>query len=259
MKKLVFTLLLSLFCCSIAMAWGGQGHSTIAHIAERHLTPRAKANIEKYIGGRSIVHYASWMDFNRTTPPMDITRDWHVDYWTDGNRTDKDGNPLPPCNVTQIERIISDMADYRSLSDSLVNINIKYLVHLVGDMHCPVHVDFPTSRYMQVTVEGKPLRVHKMWDGYVIAHRHKGCSPIQLATEFDTYTTEQIAAAQQGTPSTWFKQTAAASKRSLEMIPEDKVLTAENYFDEAVVIGEELMTLAGYRLAAVLNSIFDKF
>ena len=41
-------------------------------------------------------------------------------------------------------------------------------------------------------------------------------------------------------------------------MPENKVLTAENYFNEAIVIAEDRMTVAGYRLAAILNSIFDK-
>ena len=31
-----------------ALAWGGLGHRTVAEIAERNLTPKAKANIEIY-------------------------------------------------------------------------------------------------------------------------------------------------------------------------------------------------------------------
>ena len=258
MKKFTSLLLLILLCTSSALAWDNRGHSTVAYIAERHLTPRAKSNLERYIGNRSITYYASWMDYNRTDPPYDVTHDWHVDYWTEAHRTDENDNPQPPCTVNQIVRITNEMADFRSLSDSLVNINIRFLTHLVGDMHCPVHIDFHISRPMQVIVEGKPLKVHKMWDGYVISSRHKGCSPMQLAEEFDIYTPEQIVAAQQGNPFTWFEETVGAAQRALAMIPEDKVLTDENYFDEAIIIAEDRMTVAGYRLAAILNSIFDK-
>ena len=257
MRKYLF-LLLALITSYSAMAWGGHGHSTIAHIAERHLTARAKANIESYIGDRSIVYYSAWMDFNRTTPPFDITRDWHVDYWTEAHRTDADGKPQPPCTVDQIIRIVDELKDFRSQSDSLVNLDIRFLVHLVGDMHCPVHIDFHISRPLRVQVEGKEMKFHAMWDGYVITNRHTGCSPIQLATELDTYSPEQIAAVQQGDPMSWFHETVPAAQRALEMVPEDKVLTPENYFNEAVVIAEERMTAAGYRLAAILNSIFDK-
>lgn len=258
MKKFVSTLLLSALCTSFAMAWGGFGHSAIAYIAERHLTAKAKANIERYIDGRSIVYYAAWMDYNRQTPPLDITRDWHVDYWTDDMRTDADGKPQPPCNASQIDRIVKEMSDFRELSDSLVDINIRFLTHLVGDLHCPVHIDFPLSRPMQVTVEGKPLRVHKMWDGYAISNRHLGCSPMQLAEILDIYTPQMIHQAQQGDPYSWFNETVAAAQHALDMIPEDKILTDENYFDEAAVIAEDRITVAGYRLAAILNSIFDK-
>ena len=80
MKRVIFALLFALIAASSAVAWDSRGHSTVAYLAERHLTPRAKANIERYINGKSIVYYASWMDYNRTDPPFDVTNDWPVDY-----------------------------------------------------------------------------------------------------------------------------------------------------------------------------------
>ncbi|MBQ9137283.1 MAG: S1/P1 nuclease [Alistipes sp.] len=258
MKRTIIATLLALLCCSSAMAWDSRGHSAIAYIAEKHLTKRAKANIESYISGRSIVYYASWMDFNRTDPPFDVTNNWHVDYWTDAERTDSNGNPLPPNSVSQIKRIISEMDDFRSLSDSLVNINIKYLVHLVGDMHCPVHINFPTSRPMRVKIGKETVKVHAMWDGKVIDLKHNNTSPRLLANNLDIYTPEQIAAAQSGTPDDWYVETVAASKQAIAMIPESKKLTYDNYFNKAIAIAEDRITVAGYRLAAILNAIFDK-
>ena len=258
MRKSIFTLVAILATYCQAMAWGYHGHATIAYIAERHLTPKAKANIEKCIDGRSIVYYASWMDYVRQFEPYVVTTNWHVDYWTDAERTDSEGKPMPPNHVRQINRIVADMKDdFRSLPDSLVTINIKFLVHLVGDMHCPVHIDFPQSRPMWYMVNGVRTRFHKMWDGAVISNKHKGCSPIQLAEEFDIYTDEQIAQIQQGTPMDWHNENIVGARRAMEMVPADGVLTDE-YFDEAVVIAEERLTYAGYRLAAILNAIFDK-
>lgn len=258
MKRVILTALLAITFASSAMAWDGRGHSAIAYIAEKYLTPRAKANIESYIGGRSIVYYASWMDFNRTDPPFDITRDWHVDYWTDDMRTDSNGNPVPPYSVTQVKRIVSEMSDFRSLSDSLVNVNIKFLVHLVGDIHCPVHIDFPTSRPMRVKEGKKTLKVHAMWDGRIIDSKHNNTSPSLLAQNLDIYTKEQIAATQSGTLDDWYQETVVLSKTVIEMIPESKQITYSNYFNKVIGIAEERITVAGYRLAAILNSIFDK-
>lgn len=258
MKRTVITLLLAIVCIASAAAWDGRGHSAIAYIAEKHLTKRAKANIEGYLECRSIVYYASWMDFNRTDPPFDITRDWHVDYWTDAHRTDADGNPMPPCSVSQIKRIVSEMGDLSSLSDSLINLNIRFLTHLVGDMHCPVHIDFPVSRPMRVEVNKKTVKVHAMWDGMVIDLKHNNTSPRLLADNLDILSAEQIAAVQRGTLDEWHAENTEFSKRALEMIPESKKLTYDNYFNRAIEIAENRITVAGYRLAAILNSIFDK-
>lgn len=259
MKRTIITTLLVLFCVSSVMAWDGRGHSAIAYIAEKHLTKRAKANIEGYLNGRSIVYYAAWMDFNRTDPPFDITRDWHVDYWTDAHRTDANGNAMPPCSVSQIKRIVSEMSDLSKLSDSLINLNIRFLTHLVGDMHCPVHIDFPTSRPMRVdAINRKNVKVHAMWDGMVIDVKHNNTSPKLLADNLDIFSAEQIAAVQQGTPDDWHIENTAFSKQVIEMIPQSKKLTYDNYFNKAIKIAEDRITVAGYRLAAILNSIFDK-
>lgn len=63
MKKNI-TLFICLAWCAIqsASAWNRTAHEAIAYIAEQHLTPSAKAAIEKYLDGRSIVYYAAWMD-----------------------------------------------------------------------------------------------------------------------------------------------------------------------------------------------------
>ena len=54
MKKLSVCLLTAVLSCwcATAFGWGKIGHDAIAYIAECNLTPKAKKNIEKYLGGR---------------------------------------------------------------------------------------------------------------------------------------------------------------------------------------------------------------
>lgn len=79
MKKLLILLLCSaLFYSDPVFGWGREGHETIAKIAERNLTKRAKKRIEKYLGGHSIVYYAKWMDEYRKTPEYAFTDGWHT-------------------------------------------------------------------------------------------------------------------------------------------------------------------------------------
>lgn len=258
MKRLLTLLLLCSTVVGSAMAWDNRGHSTVAYIAERHLTPRAKANIEQYINGQSIVYYSAWMDHNRTTPPYNVTHDWHVDYWTDDQRVDAEGNPQPPISVSNVKRIISEMGDFRTLPDSVVNVNIKYLVHLLGDIHCPVHVNFAKTRPIRTKFGGKTVKYHAMWDGHVAAIKHKGLSPMTIAETLDIHSPEQIAAFQAGTPDDWHLETTQISDEVYAMLPEENKLSNVNYFNKAVKIANLQWVRAGYRLAHVLNTIFDK-
>jgi hypothetical protein len=44
----------------------------VAAIAENHLTPKAKAHLDKYLGGKSIVYYASYADDFKPALLMDL-------------------------------------------------------------------------------------------------------------------------------------------------------------------------------------------
>ncbi len=240
-------------------AWGNWGHSTVAIIADRHLTPRARANIAKYIDNKSILYYASWMDYNRKFEPYKVTNDWHVDYWEESMRTDSEGNPQRPQVARQLERVIGELADFRSLNDSLVNINIKFLVHLMGDMHCPVHVNFPQGRRLKIAVEPLDctMTYHKMWDGAVFEVKYPELSPAAYADLLDNLSRRQIAKIQKGNIEDWYNQTAAMSDEVRAMLRED--LTADaKYFDDVAEAADAQILNAGLRLAAVLNAIFDK-
>ena len=64
MKKpfLLLSLLLTFGLHADCAAWGTVGHRAIAEVAQRHLTPKAKAAIERYTGGTPLAEYAVFMD-----------------------------------------------------------------------------------------------------------------------------------------------------------------------------------------------------
>ena len=148
MKKLLlllFAAALSLSASEPARAWGREGHETIAKIAERNLTKRAKKRIEKYLGGHSVVYYAKWMDEYRQTPEYAFTNDWHTaPVGADLRYGDELLKPGKGNAVYGLELAIRNLRDYRSLTDSAVAVNLKYVIHLVGDMHCPAHIKYTT-------------------------------------------------------------------------------------------------------------------
>ena len=166
MKKLLILLLCSaLFHSGPVFGWGREGHETIAKIAERNLTKRAKKRIEKYLGGHSIVYYAKWMDEYRKTPEYAFTDGWHtapVDarlHYSDELLNPKRGNA-----IYGLESAIRILENYREQSDSTVAVNLKYVIHLVGDMHCPAHIKYAThDMKYDVLFEDKYRKAHKFY------------------------------------------------------------------------------------------------
>ena len=78
------------------------------------------------------------MDEYRKTPEYAFTDGWHtapVDarlHYSDELLNPKRGNA-----IYGLESAIRILENYREQSDSTVAVNLKYVIHLVGDMHCP--------------------------------------------------------------------------------------------------------------------------
>ena len=178
MKRFILIILAGLLVCSPAFGWGREGHETIAKIADNNLESSARKVIEKYLGDHSIVYYAKWMDEYRHTPEYGFTTKWHV------ARVDENlkYSPYPETGdaISGINQAVELLKDYKNLPDSTVAVNIKYLLHLVGDMHCPAHVYYlGRNQDYKVKFGGgyikpvKEMRIHTVWDEAAIQSSHK--------------------------------------------------------------------------------------
>ena len=260
-------LALLLFFASDAFGWGRLGHCTVAEIAERHLTPKAKANIERYTGGTPLSKYAVFMDEVAKTPPYDqALRGWHASI-ADANckstvavrsehRKSRDG-------VTAMEQFAKELRNRDNLSDSTVLCAIKCIIHIVGDFHCPAHVrytDCNNSGNEKVTFYGKPkTKYHKIWDSGVISHgrKLKAGDHVKYANMLDTYSKKEIKAVQKGWAKEWFEDAARTVRPTIRTVKSGDTLD-EEWVQSQLPMGEELLQKAGYRLAKALNTIFAK-
>ena len=265
MKKLLlllFAAALSLSASEPARAWGREGHETIAKIAERNLTKRAKKRIEKYLGGHSVVYYAKWMDEYRQTPEYAFTNDWHTaPVGADLRYGDELLKPGKGNAVYGLELAIRNLRDYRNLTDSAVAVNLKYVIHLVGDMHCPAHIKYTThnTKY-DVLFEDKYHKPHKyyvhhVWDNEIITTT-RIWSVTEWAGELDRASKREKAAVQAGTPRDWLHDSAVTCEVQFEWAKPDERL-GQDFLNKALPLVEHQIRNAGYRLAAVLNELFD--
>lgn len=263
MKNLLKTLIVSVVALAAtyeANAWGFVGHATIAYIADHHLTPEAKQKCEHYLK-HTITYYCSWMDQWRHAEGFEETTYWHMDYVDSNGVTTGRGKNGDRSAVIQSVRIIKEMKDYKNLPDSIVADNLKYLIHMIGDMHCPSHVGWPKGviKLHSINVNGKKHGNHKFWDASPMIF-HPKWNTENYRNAIDTYTPKQIKKISKGNPYSWSPgnvRNARAGAEMWESGDEFRDLTAEERQTIEDYMNEQLIK-ASYRLAAVLNNIFKK-
>ncbi|WP_307756596.1 S1/P1 nuclease [uncultured Alistipes sp.] len=252
MKQLKFILLaIMLFMAGTCYSWDRTRHDAIAYIAECNLTPKAKKNIAKYLE-YSIVYYASFMDKYRNTPEYcNIEHVAYVD--ADMRHIDKPRKGKTDC-VTELMRAIDRLKDYKNMSDSLVRLNLMYLIHIAGDMHCPAHVKYPGVKSGRAEVNGTKMSYHAAWDWGILQAAH-GWSYTEYGQILDNLSKKQQAAICRGTPQEWLHQTALDCRVIYDWQREDGVYDKQFVLD-TYLLAERQLIKAAYRLAAVLNDLF---
>ena len=234
-----------------AAAWDRVRHDAIASIAEQHLTRRAKRNIARYLE-HSIVYYASYMDKHRDDPGFCHIE--HVSY-VDGQMqlvdTLRDGKMN--C-VVALMQACDRLRNYREMDDSLVRLNLMYVIHIAGDMHCPGHVKYPGCKSGRAVLNGKKMSYHAVWDWGVLDRAH-GWSYTEYREQLDTHTKRERRAIAAGTPREWVHETAVDCRVIYDWQRPDGVY--DNAFvQKTYLLPERQLVKAAYRLAALLNDLF---
>ena len=256
-RKFFMIMIAGLLMCGSAFGFGREAHETVAKIAERHLKPSAKKKIEKYLGGKSLVYYAKWMDDYRQTKEYGFTTKWHVASVDENYKyvpDQKNGDA-----VIGLHQAIEALENYKELSDSAVAVNIKYIIHLVGDFHCPVHIYYPGKSQKFKTFVGpswekRKLTYHAAWDlGLIQAERF--FSATEWAAELDRVSNNEVSEWVKGTPEEWLSQSARDCEVQWELVLPDKLVTRDAV-NVAMPLIESQILKAGHRLAYILNSLF---
>lgn len=266
MRKFVVILMVAILLPQFAMGWGRLGHRTIAEIAERNLTPKAKANIEKYTGGTPLWKYSLWVDEMRNHPdykkPLyglhasiadsDCTSPQIVrDRYRDG----KDG-------VTAMYTFREQLKNYKELPDSVVLYAIKCITHIIADFNCPSHVryvDNANKGDYPAIFNGKRVGVHRFWDTWLIESLQKDRNPQHYADRLNVLSKKEIKKITKGWAQEWFEDAARSCRPMLYWVDNRKIEKLDQKFiDKATPLVESQLQKAGYQMAEALNTIFGK-
>lgn len=257
--KVACVTLFAAACSFEASAWHREGHETIAKVAELNLKPSVRRTVEKYLGGHTIVYYAKWMDQVRKLPQYAETDKWHCVY------VDANGKYMPSETgdaIYAIEKAMTALKNYKELPDSVVALNIKYLLHFVGDMHCPAHVYFEgRDQKFNITIQDNDARkrahnFHSTWD-FALIRANRIMSATEWATELNGVLTKQqkkdIAA---GTPLDWLADNVSRNVHMFEWVNPDSKPCDPMFVINGMRLIETNISCAGIRLASVLNELF---
>lgn len=268
MRKISFIFVLALVLPQMAFAWGYIGHKAIAEIAERNLTPKAKANIERYTKGTPLHEYSLWMDEVVATPPYNkALAGWHasicdVDCTSpkivrERYRASRDG-------VTAIEDFQKQLKNYGELTDSTVLTAIKCIVHIVADFHCPTHmryVDLHNEGKYPVTFLGNRWDYHAVWDTGIVEAYHQGWDFIKYAEHLNSLTKSEVKKITKGWAQEWFEDGSRTVRPIIYWVINDGKNIQKldmDFVEKCGPLAESQMQKAGYRLAKALNTIFGK-
>lgn len=261
MKLIKLPLLVSavLLVCGDALAWGGLGHRITIKVAERHLTAKTKANIARYMD-YDLAKDAVWMDKHRKDEPIAYTTAWHV-YNVDENHN-YDPNPRLYKGDCLLGLKVADynLRKYRNLSDSAVLMNLRMILHFVGDLHCPTHSYFPGPRcFWPCTLNGKPVKkFHGLYDGMPERLYGKKCDDAKIAEELDNAKKSEIKKISAGSFEDWARSCGDINCEIYRINPVNTPeLDPETVEKSRKVVDIELRN-GGYRLARLLNEYFGK-
>ncbi len=236
--------------------WGQKGHDVIACIAENHLTGRAARHVKRALGGRSMVYFANWLDIASHTPEYAYSKTWHylnIDAGMTLDTMEKDPNG----DVLTAVTMLVDKLKAGNLSAADEQCYLKMLIHLVGDMHCPMHTGHRTDtggNKRPVLMFGRTTNLHSVWDTALPEAAHKW-SHTEWKEQLDRVSKQEMQAIQSGTPRDWLIETHAICKKVYECSPEG-VNISYDYTAAATPIIEQQFLRGGLRLARLLNEIY---
>lgn len=251
MKRFGTLLLFSIFCINL-YAWGPTGHRVIGAIADRHLSKKARKNINKVLQGQNLAMSGNWMDLIRSDHSYDSLKSWHyvtIPSWDKYHHEGQRGGDV----LLAITRFKDELETKQYSVDEAFA--LKCLIHLVADLHQPLHVGNGLDRggnQVKVKFFGKSSNLHTVWDSGMIDHQKLSFS--EYTCWIDKASKEQMELWKPYDLEAWAKE-SMSFRTQIYDLPESGYLSYPYVYKNIDTVNLRLLQ-AGIRLAEILNSIY---
>jgi hypothetical protein len=310
---LVIVIAIALLLPQTALAWNYTGHEVVARIAWEKIEPQTRTRVIALMmqvspdadlasmlpnDGRPLairqrdlfMLAAVWPDIVRSDEFPERKQKYHHSiwhytnfFWRMGNCGSVDVSELQPEKTNIVERLTFLQADVANtkLSADRRGVDVAWILHLVGDVHQPLHTsarvtdtepkgDQGGNLFFLTPKDTEPKdakRLHGFWDDIL------NKSIPRLKNETDLAYADRIASMimhrqpestmrdrlKKGEFAEWAEEGLATAKTSayptwlIRFRP-----PSERYRKQTYRIAEPAIALAGYRLAALLDSLFGR-
>jgi hypothetical protein len=238
---------------SPAYAWGRTGHRVIAAIADHNVSGLTRAHIRAILGSESLDEASTWPDEMRSDPDpfwQKTASPWH--YVTLAGH-EYDMAPPEGDAITALRRFTAMLRDpATSLKDR--QLALRFVVHLVGDLHQPLHAGSGADKggnEVKVTFDGRPTNLHAVWDSGLVDEEQLSFSEYAERLERRT-TPEDVVAWWDSNPLDWVRESATIRDT---IYPKDPKLGWSYSYQMQPIVRRRLQQ-GGVRLAAYLDWVF---
>jgi hypothetical protein len=278
-------LLLLLSVVALSLAWGDFGHLLISRIAYNWSNQQVKTKIDTYVQLYS-GFYPQYNTYLSAAVWPDKIRDYHVEEFTDWHYIDTVYNPYNisidtsgdhmNTNVVWALEQVTNTLSSKSNDKWSQGMMIRYLLHLVGDLHQPLHnINFYSSVYktgdrggnlFTVMYGRKKLRLHEFWDSAGELYTRRFNYPLTL--EEVSYITDEASALLNTHPimvidgidyGLWSNSShnLAIENGYNPLLNSGNNTLTEDYVNNTRTLCKKQIVKAGYRLAYILHKLFS--
>lgn len=243
-----------------ADAWGKSGHRIVGELAQNHMTETTIEAVEALLDGDKIPEVGTWADEMRSDPShfwQKVSPKWHyinvneISDFHPEHYSHKDDVKDAYTGIRKAADVLKDPAS--SLKDK--KFYLRFLIHLVADIHQPLHVGRAEDKggnAIKVKFFWQETNLHRLWDSQLIDQEQLSYS--EFAEFIDTNDRKLISQYLDSRPADWIRESFHHARQVYQVGDKD---FSYNYVYKHLPVVKERLLQGGVRLAGLLNEVYD--
>ncbi len=257
MRIAVIVLSLLLFTPGDTLAWSKTGHRVTGAIAEQYLSDDARQAIQSILGVETLAEASTWADFMRASADefwLSEAGPYHYVTIPSGHHYTDVGAPPEGDAVTALKQFAETLNSPQASLEQK-QLALRFSVHIIGDLHQPMHAGNSTDRGgndFLVTFFGEVSNLHQVWDGKLIDDEQLSYSEL-TAWLSSRLTPDLVEQWSEPDPVVWITESAELRDT---IYPERRDLGWDYIFAHRESVRTRL-SQGGVRMAAYFNQLFS--